>query len=126
MLRHVDGGISAIVSSVPSIPGCRMATLSLPLWFVTERKSHVEDGFIPDDDHSMPFMLTHTAPIAKLLEVQKRQWKIAFVEERMELWSIVADLHELGVGSVRINPAADGSGGEWVNLRELMAFCETL
>jgi hypothetical protein len=60
----------------------------------------------------VPFVLTRTEPIAKLLfEDQLRHWQIALVADRRQLLAMVADLHERGVARLRLNPTVDGRCG---------------
>ena len=104
-----------------------MADLRLPLWFVSERKPRLAGHTPPCNDPEALMVFTNTEPIAALFSSEDaRQWKIDLAADRKELVAMIADLHERDVQSLCFNPNADGTGGEKIDLRALMAFCDTL
>jgi len=106
-----------------------MATLSLPLWLVTERR--LKD--IPALEHLAAdgsraiLAFNCTEQVAELLRIGKAgRWKIDLASDSTELLLLLADHHSHGVSHICLNPEPDGSGGQLVPLADVFAFAHSV
>jgi hypothetical protein len=54
------------------------------------------------------------------------EWKVNLAGDREGLVIVIAIAHNQGIESICIDPAADGSGGRHVSLKELLALANSL
>ena len=86
--------------------------LSLPIWFVTDRKREASAGSRPCSDLGPVVAFSTTEKLAAFLaERQLGQWEINLVSDRAELILIIAIAHNHGMESICIDPQIDGSDG---------------
>ena len=104
-----------------------MAELRLPLWFATERKPRHAVALSPCDDQNATVVFTHSDALSELIfGAGAALWRIELVADHKELLAMIADLHDRGLASVRLNPELDGTGGEDLPLRALLTFADSL
>jgi hypothetical protein len=56
---------------------------------------------------------------------QGGEWKMAMASDRDGLVILIADFHRANVQKLRLNPAEDGTGGEQIAVRDLMALANS-
>ena len=54
------------------------------------------------------------------------QWRIALASDYESLVIAVAEIHQADVDDICLDPNADGSGGELVEMAQLVALCYSI
>jgi hypothetical protein len=101
--------------------------LSLPIWFVTERKQEAMPTHPPCDEQGGVIAFSTTEKLtAFLAERTSGEWKINLVADRAWLILIIAIAHNRGMESICVDPDLNGTGGEKVLLNDLMRLANSL
>ena len=101
--------------------------LSIPLWFVSERKQRLPPARAPCDDPGAMLAFSTTDKMSAFLsEREAGEWNLHLVGDREGLILIIAMAHNSRTESVCVDPESDGSGGQQVSLNDLMAFANSL
>jgi hypothetical protein len=103
------------------------AMLSLPLWFVTERKQNKPPDRAPCDNPFCVLAFTTTEKLTEFLATSNAgEWKVNLAGDREGLILVIAIAHNHGAESVCIDPDASGSGGTNLTLNDLLIFANSL
>jgi hypothetical protein len=103
------------------------AMLSLPLWFVTERRQKPLSDHAPCDDPGVMLAFTTTEKLTEFLATSNVvEWKINLAGDREGLILVIAIAHNHGAESICIDSDAGGNGGKQVTLSDLLIFANSL
>jgi hypothetical protein len=99
---------------------------ALPFWVVTEHKHALNPpSHVPCYDPFAPHAFTAADKLTVFLNKRKAgRWDLSLVASRDAVLTIVADAKAKGATHVCFDPEVDGSGGELVNLLDLLAAYE--
>jgi hypothetical protein len=95
----------------------------LPFWIVTEQK-HVLNppAKVPCNDPFAPHAFTIAEKLTAFLDERKSgRWTVAHVYDADALLLAVADAKDNQATHICFDPEPDGSGGELVNLADVLA-----
>jgi hypothetical protein len=100
--------------------------LTLPLWLLNDRHKTLDTSNACDDAQAM-VAFTSTDQVAEFLKSHEAgRWQISLVSDRDSLVIALAEMHLTEDVSLCLDPDIDGSGGEKVELSELIKLCHSL
>lgn len=101
--------------------------LSLPLWFVIERKQKPPPDFPPCGEPGAILAFSTTEKLSQFLSGREAgEWKLNLVSDREGLIVVIAIAHNVGLESICLDSEADGTGGDLVPLNDLMTLANSL
>jgi hypothetical protein len=101
--------------------------LQLPIWTITEHIQVDKTDEDPCGEPGVALVFTTSSKMFQFLNANLGgEWKMAMAADRDGLVILIADFHRVNIQTLRVNPEKDGTGGEEVELAELMTLAESL
>jgi hypothetical protein len=97
-----------------------MAAIQLPLWFVTAQTTPPPQP--PPENPPVPYVFTSTGKLAAFMDDHgSGRWDVIHADDQHSLLITVADLHRARALRAYVDPAPDGSDGEFVSIATVLA-----
>jgi hypothetical protein len=102
-------------------------TLTLPLWIVTEHIQPTNPQHTPEPEPGTALAFSTSSKLFKFMSANLGgEWKMQMAADRDGLVILIADLHRLNITKLTRDPEKDGTGGEKLELAELVAYADSL
>src|SRR5436190_23768405 len=101
--------------------------LTLPLWIVTEHIKPTDPDHTPDKKSGRLAAFSSSDKLLKFMKANLGgEWKMQMADDRDGLVVLIADLHRLEVATLSLDPKNNGTGGEQIQLGDLMDLADSL
>ena len=120
-------------------PGmCRMAgrlcspydqcwMITLPLWIVTEHIQPTDPKHSSEPEPGTALAFSTSSKLFKFMSANLGgEWKMQMAADRDGLVILIADLHRLNLTTLTRDPEKNGTGGEPLELADLVAHADSL
>jgi hypothetical protein len=100
---------------------------TLPLWIVTEHIQPTNPEHTPEHEPGTALAFSSSEKLLKFMKSNLGgEWKMEMGDDRDGLVVLIADLLRLQIETLALDPEKDGSGGEQLELADLVAFADSL
>ena len=101
--------------------------LTLPLWIVTEHIKPTDPDHTPENELGSALAFSSSEKLLKFMKANLGgEWKMQMADDRDGLVVLIADLHRLNIATLSLDPEKDGTGGENIQLSDVVAFADSL
>ncbi len=101
--------------------------LRLPLWIVTEHIKPTDPDHTPENELGSTLAFSSSEKLLKFTKANPGgEWKMQMADDRDGLVVLIADLHRFNIATLSLDPEKDGTGGENIQLSDVVAFADSL